>query len=253
MVQIKKKLLISTILISIILMTGNYATVLANSTTKARDNLLPDFLERFLEKYGTELSEAELNKIRIKWLDQLNHNKEVIAKGEDIYEYSKTTAYLDSVEVTSPYESYGYIQYASNLEGYYDGNFAHLHTDGWNEDTEDPMGGEAFAAGYMSSSAGGNVYVIAKKGTHTGTNPPWKNIVMVYASNNINTPFLQWDFIGYTSVTNSAAAYVFVGNTESSYSCYSVICWTPAPYPDPYPYPDYFNCIQIDALYATAS
>jgi hypothetical protein len=31
------------------------------------------------------------------------------------------------------------------------------------------------------------------------------------------------------------------------------MCWTPPPYPDPYTYPDYFNCVKIDMVYATAS
>lgn len=251
----KMNVAIVSTFVMILLLACNLNFVGGSLVSEMKENdALPDFLERFLDSYGTNLSKSELNTIRTKWIEQLKHNKEVIAKGDHVFNSSgsRSSAYLESVEITSPYEDYGYIQYASNMEGYYDGNYAHLHTDGWDETyTNESMGGEAFAAGNMSASAGGNVYVYAKKGTHTGSDPPWKNIVMVYASNNLYAGFLNWEFIGWTTVRNGYPAYVFVGNTETLYDFYSVMCWTPPPYPDPYTYPDYFQCILIDSLYAT--
>ncbi|MCW4015352.1 MAG: hypothetical protein NWF06_03200 [Candidatus Bathyarchaeota archaeon] len=240
----------------VLLLTCNLNVVGASLVSNKKEHyVLSDFLERLLDVYGKNLSEAELDKIRTQWLEQIKHNQEVIAKGADVLDFSglKSGAYLDSVEIVSPYEPYVYVQYPTRVEGMSDYSYTHFHTDGWNEDTDTPMGGEAFVAGYMSSSAGGNVYLFAKKGTHTGTDPPWKNFVTVYASNNINAGFLQWTYIGNATITNSWPAYVFIGNTETLYSCYSIVFWTPPPYPDSYSYPDYFNCVQIDSLYATTT
>jgi hypothetical protein len=250
---------ITIVLAVLLLLACSLRVASATSTVDTKDSVLPDFLERLLDSHSVGASASELKQTRTQWAEQLERNQDVIkATGGAVLDFSpldsQATSYLASVEYTSPYESYGYIENAECMLGdYMDTNYAHLHTDGWNQNPSNPMGGEAFASGYMSEYAGGNVYVYAKAGPHTGSDPPWKNIVMVFASNDINTDFLQWDLIGYASVRNNVPAYVYIGTAEQYYACFAIACWTPAPYPDPYTYPDYFNCVQIDMVYATAS
>jgi len=257
----KRKLLpaLATAFAVVILLACSLKDASAISTVDVKeDNTLPDYLERLLAQHSEEVSPSELDKIRTKWAEQIRRNQEVIKATEGaVLEFSPldsvTTSYLASVEFTSPHEPYGYIEDAEAMTGFVDYNYAHLHTDGWNQNPINPMGGEAFAAGYMSEYAGGDVYVKAKTGLHSGTDPPWKDIVVVYASNDINTAFLQWDLIGYATVPFSIPAWIYVGTAAQYYSCFAIMCWTPPPYPDPYTYPDYFNCIQIDAVYTSES
>lgn len=231
--------------------------VTANLDNKKKEPSLPDFLERFLIQHSKDESKAELDNIRTKWAAQLKFNEEMKEKSNAVLEQaikggSSKYYYLEgcllTTPVTSPYEPYGYILYDDNLEGWPDYNYAHLHTDGWNENYQNPMGGEAFTAGYMSLYAEGPAYVVGKTGYASGSDPPWKDIVMLYGSYDPQTPFLTWDLIGFAYISPSYN-YYYAGYAQEPYSCYSVICWTPPPYPDPYTYPDYFNCVQLDAVY----
>lgn len=237
-------------------------------------SVLPFLLERLLDSYNGTASSDQLNKTRNQWASQLSWNQKVIAdsngavlegpknspstltnqNSESVMDSQYNYAYLAAIDPsqTSPPESYGYISNPSAMTGpSYDGNFAHLFTDGWSENPSYPIGGEAFAVGWMNTYYSGNVYIYAQTGPYSGSDPPWKNIVMVYGSYDIHTPFLQWGFIGLAYVPSDFTGYVYAGNTGACYSCIAIMCWTPPPYPEPYyPYPDYYNDVEIDFVEA---
>ncbi len=228
--------------------------------------LLTDLQTSFLDFFGQNLTATELNNIKLQWAQQNQHNQQVIKDTNGaVLNFSQLDSlygcYLSNIPAgyTSPYESYGYIQDPDRMIGQIDYNFAYLLTDGWNEHYDpSAMGGESFAMGYMQTYYSGDIYIFAEPGPDTGSNPPWENVVLVCGSNDINTPFLQWIPLGYAVVDNPEhAAWYFVGNTDQQFSCISIMCFTPPRWPDDYPpphqWPDWFNSVKIDSVYATVS
>jgi hypothetical protein len=252
------------------------ADTLATNTTQKLS--LSDYNNRLLNYLGENLSAADLKNLKTEWAQQIEHNQEVIqATHGSVLNFSLpininatdnsagSFSSLDTLngcyiaEISpshlSPPEDYGYINNPSAIEGSSDNNFARLVTDGWNGNYQNPMGGEAFAASWMQTTYSGDIYIEAKRTSSSENNPPWKDIVMVMGSNSIDTPYGDWAMIGEMVVNSPSPSWVWAGNTEgySPFTVIAVMCWTPPPYPNSYTYPDYFNDVEIDAVYATNS
>jgi hypothetical protein len=255
MKRIKIPLIITFAVILLASNLSGYATAAINKQKEESSNeVLPDFLLR-LSEYLSKGNTTELAQIRSQMIEQEKVNRDRIKstngavlnfspRGGTLLSWPPWYSFMQTVEYTSHPESYGYIEYATRMTGGQDNSYAHLHTDGWNENYENPMGGEAFAAGYMYRNVGsGDIYVRCRRGPHSGNRPPWQDYVIVYTSSNINGP---WQYRGYAQVPSYSATDLYIGTTYSLFSCISVMCWTPPPYPDPYPYPDYFNCVEVD-------
>ncbi|MCW4018722.1 MAG: hypothetical protein NWF00_08635 [Candidatus Bathyarchaeota archaeon] len=235
-----------------------YANAAINKQTSTSEYALPDFLLR-LSEYQANGNATELTRIRNQMIEQEKIKQDRIAstKGavlslelpdSPLLDWPPVYSWLSTVEFTSPYESYGYIEDADEMIGSSDNSFAHLHTDDWNYDEGDPMGGEAFAGGYTYGGwASGDFYVQGKRGAHWQSG--WQNYVMLYTSNNINAPFGQWNYLGYASVDSSSSTEVYIGTSYSTWTCIAIMCWTPPPYPTPYE-PLVRNCVLIDNVVA---
>lgn len=215
---------------------------------------LPDFLLR-LSEYLSKGNKSELARIRHQMIEQEKVNRERIAStrgavltfspsddallsGPPIY------SFLLEVVKTSPWEPYGYIEYAYRMTGGQDNSYAHLHTTDWNHDYGNPQGGEAFAAGYMYRYSGqGDIYVRCRRGSGY---PSYQDYVIVYTSNDINA--LTWDYRGYAQVPSTSATNLYIGTVYSTFRCISISCWTPPQAPVYYE-PLIKNCVYVDNVY----
>ncbi len=247
------KLLIFFSFIIVLSTAINLEAVFAKFTE--HETVLPDYLLRFTD-YLSKGNATKLAEIRNQMIEQLKINQDRIAstKGAVLHSlksspllesWPPTFSFMSSVEFTSPYEDYGYIESAEDLVGSEDDSFAHFHTDGWNENYQSPMGGESFAAGYLYGSqwASGDFYIYGKAGPHSGYG--YSNYVMVYVSNDINEDFGSWTFLGYVQVLAASEQAYYIGTSFSTWSCIAIMCWTPPPYPIYY-YPLVLNCVNID-------
>jgi len=246
------------ITLAVILLASSLGGIVNAAINKQNEDFsteaLPDFLLRFSE-YLSKGNASELARIRLQMIEQEKVNRDRIAstkgavlnfspRGGTLLSWPPWYSFLETVLFESPPEDYGYIDYATRIEGGQDNSYAHFHTDGWNEDYEHPLGGEAFAGGTMYRNVGGgDIYVRCRRGPHSGDRPPWQDYVMVSTANNINGP---WYYRGAGQVNSYSASYLYIGTTYSTFKYLSVMCWTPPPYPDPYTYPDYFNCVEVD-------
>ncbi len=250
---------------AVIMIASSFEAIYTNAASNTQESskyALPDFLLR-LSEYQANGNATQLERIRNQMLEQekIKQDRIVETKGAVLnlvlpekarllLDWPPIYSYLSTVEDdwTSPDESYGYIDNEHNLEGTADNNYAHLHTDDWNHvyDPDYVMGGEAFAAGYMYGGwASGDFYVHAKRGPHWQSG--WQNYVILYTTDDLNTPFGEWNYLGYGSANSSSAIDVYIGTSFSSWECLAVMVWTPPPYPNYYE-PLICNCVDIDCV-----
>jgi hypothetical protein len=247
------------IILVVVMLASSLGAVCVNAAVNeqySRKYVLPDFLLRLAE-YQSNGNSTELARIKNQMIEQelIKQDRIASTKGavlklelsdSPLLDWPTIYSFLSTVEIVSPDESYGYIENENNMIGSYDNSFAHLHTDDWNHvyDPDDVRGGEAFAAGYTYGGwASGDFYVQAKRGTHWQSG--WQNYVILYTTNSIDTPFGQWNYLGYAPVTSSSSTEVYIGTSYSTWSCLGVMCWTPPPYPNYYE-PLIRNCVLID-------
>jgi hypothetical protein len=251
----RSKLLPSITFITILLLVSTLKiSTIAEIDSQKENSSLPGPIEGLLASYSTKLNSSEIDRLRTKWEKAIElKQKEIESTNGAVLVYSPLedweTSYLADYEFESPPEDYGYVDNSLNVFGQIDYNFAHFHTDGWNEDPNNPMGGEAFVAGSMSSLSSGNYYVFCKLGAHIGTTPPWRTYVIVFGSNDPYFSFESWDPIGFGPVNLIWPAWVYAGYTYNTYRYVAVCCFTPAPpLPEPFEYPDFFSCALIDSV-----
>ena len=282
----KKSLFFFTVAFAV-LMLSSLITVHAQTITSTHSNQpttagLSYYENSFVNYLGENLSETGLNNLKTQWATQLAHNKDVISNTHGaVLKFSPTASrnsssgsagsfssldtlygcYLSEICTSkdSPYEPYGHVSGTTAMEGYEDGNCAHFVTSGWNEEyNENAMGGEAFSAGWMQTTFSGDIYIRAQR-TGDLTIPPWRDTVFILGGYSINQPYGYWLPIGEVTISSTSLDWVWAGNTGSylPLNAIALACWTPAPYPNPYDppysYPDFFNDVQIDAVYATNS
>lgn len=136
----------------------------------------------------------------------------------------------------------GDIVNPNNLAGQNDGNYALLWTDGWNENYNNPIGGEAFADGAVwngqSGWMSGDVYIYA----YTGV-PSWQNYVIVSYYDGSNWHYFSPAY----NVPNTSPGWVYMGYTSTQLTQIAVECWTPPPYPHYYS-PLIENYVFIDSV-----
>jgi hypothetical protein len=240
-----------------VMLTSSLQAVSASSTSK---NALPDFLVRYAQNLSkgnsTELAIIENEMITQQQIKQdritstngavLNFSPSTNQLSSASPDSNPTYSWMTSVTATSvdtidtqTGATVGEIRNANRLTGQPDGSYAWLFTDGWNENTNNPIGGEAFAFGTMYNSwAQGDIYVYAYT-----PNTAWQNYVMISAS----TDGTHWTYIGYAAVTSTSAGWVYIGYSSSVFSYIAVECWTPPPYPTYYA-PLVCNNVYIDSV-----
>ena len=149
----------------------------------------------------------------------------------------------------SPNETYGWVVNPEEMTGSCDDSFTHLHTDGWNGNEQQPMGGEAFVKGtwYGSQWASGDFYIYARHGPDTTYG--YSNYVILNVANGDPSDFDSWHYIGYASTASGTCQDYYIGTSFSTWTYVSVSCWTPPPYPVYY-YPLVLNCVEVDCVAA---
>jgi len=242
-----------------VMLISSSQAVRASLTTS--NTTLPNFLvsyAQFLSKgNSTELAIIENEMITQQQIKQeriaatngavLNFSPSTSQLSSANPDNSPTYSWITSITGTSPEtidsktgDVVGHITNANpGLIGQPDSNYAYLFTDGWNENDNNPIGGEAFASGTMYNSwAEGDIYVYAY-----AVEPSWQNYVMISTS----TDGTNWNYIGYAAVTSTSAGWVYIGYTSSVFSYIAVECWTPPPYPTYYS-PLIENYVGIDSV-----
>jgi hypothetical protein len=137
----------------------------------------------------------------------------------------------------------GDIQYPNNLAGQSDGNYALLWTDGWNENYNNPEGGEAFAEGAAWNGQSG--WLTGSVWVHAYTSQPsWDNYVIASYYDGS-----QWHYFApaYGQVWQTSPSDVYIGTTSAQFTQIAVECWTPPPYPQYYS-PLIQNYVWIDSV-----
>jgi hypothetical protein len=243
-----------------VMLASSLQEVFASST----DNIdLPDFLVRYAQ-YQSKGNATEFNRIINQMIKQEQIKRDTIASTNGAIlqpplsssQVSSGTA--SALTGTTGWMSYligyspptydivtgymvGCIKYASRLAGQNDGNYALLWTNGWNEDYNNPQGGEAFGFGAVwngqSGWMNGFVYVYG----YTGV-PSWQNYVMINYYDGSN-----WNYLGYGTMSNTSPNWVYIGYTSTQFTQISVVCWTPPPYPVYYE-PLIKNYVWIDSV-----
>ncbi len=233
-------------------LTAVYATAASNS------NLLPDYLVRYAE-YLSNGNATQLAIIESEMVTQQKTNQERIAatngaclnfdpNSQTSLITQSTTIYsqVSSIIATSPPTidiktgaTVGEILNANGLIGQPDGVYAYLFTDGWTENVNNPIGGEAFADCLMTNQgAYGDMYIYA----YTPL-PSWNNYVMISGSNNN----ANWNWIGCAQVSSTTPGWIWTGYNATAYQYVGIECWTPPPYPIYYS-PLITHCVYIDSF-----
>jgi hypothetical protein len=257
-----KLLKLSIVLILLATMVAiNVETVFASST---KGMTLDDFIFRFAQ-YKSNGNATEANRIinEMTASEQIKQDKIAATNGAILQpadSSSQVSSGPDSITSTTGWMSYvinhspptydsqtgymvGCIQNWNNLAGQNpDSNYALLWTNGWNENYNNPEGGEAFAFGAVwngqSGWMNGNIYIYAYNGV-----PSWQNYVIVSYYDGSTWHYLTPNY----QVPNTSPAWVYMGYTSTQFTQIAVECWTPPPYPIYYS-PLIMNYVFIDSV-----
>ncbi len=261
----KFKFLVITLAAIVLVLSSSLEAIRASSTID--EGKLPDFLLRYSE-YRSQGNATRLAQIRNQMLEQEKINRERIesTKGAVLQfnplkdslltstnsmmdDPGYTICWMDEQEFTSPYETYGYVEDEYEMEGLEDYSYTHLHTDDWNYDYENPMGGEAFNAGkwYQNNGAFGDFWVYAKKGPHSTSE--YSNYIIFHVCVGDPEDFDDWEYIGYRQVTTTFSLGYWMGFSSTVYDWVAVECWTPPQAPEYYE-PLIKNCVYVDCTIA---